>query len=157
ALLGNSTVSGFYFSQPSKEIGFYVTGLLNVTGFCNVTIPKNLLRDNPWTVKADNNAVPFIPSGNATHSFLYFTYNHSAFKIQIIGTWVVPEFPTAIFLSLFIIVTLVVAVLGKRGKKNVTIIAPSKPKAIFHASPSYSGGNKRKRRIPYALLPRMRR
>lgn len=121
ALLGNSTVSGFYFSQPSKEIGFYVNGLLNKIGFCNVTIPKQLLRAEPlsaWAVSVDDQPpLSLNLTDNATHSFLYFTYNHSASRIRIIGTHVVPEFPTAIFLPLFIIVTLVVTVLRKRGKE----------------------------------------
>jgi len=155
-LLGNSTVSGFYFSQPSKEIGFYVNGLLNKTGFCNVTIPKELLRDSPWRVKADNNLMPFTSSANATHSSLYFTYNHSAQRVQIIGTEVIPEFPSGAFLPLSIIVMLLAATLRKRGRERHRH-SSSKPKAIFHASSSYSGGNERKRLMPYALLSRVRR
>jgi len=156
-LLGNSTVSGFYFSQPSKEIGFYVTGLLNKTGFCNVTIPKQLLRAEPlsaWVVSVgDQPPLSLILTENATYSFLYFTYNHSASRIRIIGTDVIPEFPVAIFLPLFIIVTLVVAVLRKRGRKRHRY-SSFKPKAIFRASSSCLDREiKRKRRMLYALLP----
>lgn len=117
ALLSNSTVSSFYFSQPSKEIGFYVKGLLNTTGFCNVTIPMALLRGS-WTVKIDNTTITPTIADNGTHTFLYFNYNHSIYLVKIIGTWVIPEFPAAIFLPLFIVVTLVAAVLMKRRKET---------------------------------------
>jgi len=85
----NSTVSNFAFSQPDKEISFYVTGDVDTIGFCNVTIPKALLYGEPWTVLIDGASVSPTITENATHTFLYFTYTHSTHTIQIIGTWVI--------------------------------------------------------------------
>ena len=120
ALLSNSTVSRFRFNQPSKKIGFYVTGFLSTTGFCNVTIPKQLLRNNPWTVLLDEVNITSQTTiiENETHSTLCLTYAHSTYKVQIIGTEVVPEFSTAVFLQLFITVTLATATLVRRRKKR---------------------------------------
>jgi hypothetical protein len=85
----NSTVSNFTFNQPNKEISFNVSGPNDTIGFCNVTIPKQLL-DGPWTVLIDAQpALYFTPVENETHSFLYFTYPHSTHEVRIIGTYVI--------------------------------------------------------------------
>jgi len=100
----NSTVTHFIFTQTLAQISFNVSGTSGTLGYCNVTIPKNLLRDNPWTITIDG--VPktdFTQSSNDTHTFLYFNYTHSGTNhIVIKGTWVVPEFSwrlVPIFLS----------------------------------------------------------
>jgi hypothetical protein len=89
------------------------------TGFCNVTIPKNFLRGNPWTIMI--NGIPiadFIQTENATHSFLYFTYIHgSTLQVIIQGTWAIPEFRSTTILSLFMLTTLIVTVLLKKKIK----------------------------------------
>ena len=91
----NSTVSNFAFNQPDKEISFNVTGLNGTIGICNVTIPKQLLRGEPWTVLVDAQPATFTQTENDTHSMLYFTYGHSTHRIQIRGTWVIgPPPPT---------------------------------------------------------------
>jgi parallel beta-helix repeat protein len=90
----NSTVSSFYFSQPMKGIGFNVTGEAGTVGFCNVTIPKQLLYGEPWTLLIDGEPVSYTQTENATHSFLYFTYTHSTHEIRIIGTHVIEPPPS---------------------------------------------------------------
>jgi len=85
----NSTVSNFAFNQPAKEISFNVTGEAGTVGFCNVTIPKQLLLGEPWTVLVDAQPATFTQTENDTHTMLYFTYGHSTHRIQIIGTWVI--------------------------------------------------------------------
>jgi outer membrane protein assembly factor BamB len=112
-VLSNSSLSDFEFSQPSKQISFNVTGPKAMSSFCNVTIPKSLL-DGPWTVKIDGmDIVPNIDS-NDTHTFLHLTYSHtSTHRVIITGLWVVPEFPTAMVTSLFLIATLLATLSGK--------------------------------------------
>jgi len=83
----NSTVSDFTFNQTLKQISFNVTGPDGTVGFCNVTIPKDLLGD-PFTALIDGTPLPYELTENATHYFLYFTYNHSIHAIQIIATTV---------------------------------------------------------------------
>lgn len=125
-------IYNYAFNQPEKMISFNVAIPLEAIGpgSCNVTIPKNLLRANqthPWTVKLDGNPISYSKAENATHTFIYLTYPQGTHQVQIIGTWVVPEFPTAIItLSLLLITTLTAALLRKmawptkRRKPTVT-------------------------------------
>lgn len=112
-ILTNSISSNFVFSQPQKSVSFNISGDSSTTGFSNVTIPKILLA-GPWQVKIDNSSVPFIEAENSTHSFLYFTYNHSTKTIEITGTHVIPEFPSAIILPLFMALSITAIAFTKR-------------------------------------------
>jgi len=115
----NSTMSNFNFSLPTKQISFNVTGLDGTTGYCNITIPKNLLNVNathPWKILLNGTYVTAhaIITENGTHTFIYFTYNHSTLHAQIIATWVVPEFPSFLILPLFMIATLLAVIFYRR-------------------------------------------
>jgi PKD repeat protein len=96
----NSTVSNFAFNQPNKEISFYVTGPDGTIGFSNVTIPKQLLYGEPWSVLIDGISVTPTIAENETHSILYFTYIHSTHKVQIIGTHVITPPPPPLSASI---------------------------------------------------------
>jgi rhodanese-related sulfurtransferase len=89
----NSTISGFNFSQPSKQISFDVTGPDGTVGFCNVTVP-NILLGGPYTVSVDG-LLPLVllETSNGTHTFLYLNYFHSTHKVQIVGTSAGPPLP----------------------------------------------------------------
>jgi len=120
SILSNSTVSNFNFNQTEMQISFDVAGDSGTTGYCNVTIPKSLLTGSPWTIKIDNTTITdFDEKTNNTHTFLYFTYTHeSPLQITIQGTWVVPEFPPAMILPLFLILSLITVVFVKHKKKK---------------------------------------
>jgi len=112
-LATNSTVASFDFTQPLREISFNVVGPSNSTGFCNVTIPLNFMwcdQLEEWQVTIDDEPPTYfpIPMKNGTHTFLYFTYNHSAQKVKIISVYAVPEFPVTILLLVFMITSLLV-------------------------------------------------
>ena len=123
----NNTVASFNFSQQLKQISFKVTGPLGAEGLCLVTIPKNLLwvrPGMPWLVMVDtDNVTPMCTiSENDTHAFISIPVTFSTRKVTIIGTGVVPEFPTG-FLPLLAIVCLVSVLLRrklalKRKKKD---------------------------------------
>jgi PKD repeat protein len=83
----NSTISDFTFDQAEKQLAFDVTGPEGTVGSCNVTIPKDLL-GAPFTVLINGVELTYVMTENATHYFLYFTYNHSAHAIQIEATTV---------------------------------------------------------------------
>jgi PKD repeat protein len=93
----NSTSSNFKFNQTEKTISFNVEGQTNTTGFCNITIPADFL-GGPYTTLFDYLPVspPTQEITNGTHTFIYFTYNHSAHTIKIIGQTVATP-PIAIF------------------------------------------------------------
>jgi len=117
-LLSNSTISEFRFMQTSKKITFTLRGPSDTFGYCNVTIPKNLLSDNPWKIMLGGTDITYqaIMTENQTHTSIYFTYTHSNYNVQIIGTWVIPEFPSPIILSLFIITTLLIIIVYRYRK-----------------------------------------
>jgi len=84
----NSTVSNFEFKINNIEIGFSVTGPSGTLGFCNVTIPRDLMIGEPWLIFVDGVPTDIVVSGNETHTFLYFTYTHSTHNVVVRGTWV---------------------------------------------------------------------
>lgn len=115
----NSTVSPIDLDQPHRLLSFNVDGPEGTNGFCNITIPKNLLDapdSNYWLILVDGIMVSPMVSDNATHSSLYFDYSHSIRRVYIIGTAVIPEFTTAIVPLLFLAITLVAVALGKTHK-----------------------------------------
>jgi hypothetical protein len=108
--ISNSTISGFYFSQPDKAIGFSVNPSADEgSGFCMVSMPVSLL-GGPYTVVL--NGVPLtnpLERSNGTNCSLYLTYNDSSHDVKIAGTTVISEFPS--FLPvLFLVVVLAVGV-----------------------------------------------
>jgi parallel beta-helix repeat protein len=116
ALSSNSTISTFKFNQPQTQISFNVAGTPDTVGYCNVTIPKTLLTDSPWTITIDDMPkTDYTKTENDTHTFIYFTYTHaSTSHVVIQGTSVIPEFPSAVFLSLFMVLSMLAFVFAKR-------------------------------------------
>jgi len=120
ALSSNSTISTFKFNQLQKQISFDATGASDSIGYCNVTIPKTLLKDSPWTIAINNLPIAdHTKTENDTHTSLYFTYTHaSTSHIIIRGTSVVPEFPSIPTLPIFIILAMLLVLFAR--KKNPT-------------------------------------
>jgi parallel beta-helix repeat protein len=118
AISSNSTVSGFKFNQPQMQISFKVSGSSGTFGYSNVTIPKSLLSDNPWTITIDGQPpTNIITTSNNTHSFLYFTYIHGSTKtVTIKGTHVIPEFHSTIILTIFMLTTTVLVALTRNKR-----------------------------------------
>jgi parallel beta-helix repeat protein len=104
----NSSISDFHFNGTA--ICFNVTGYTDTTGFCRICIPRVLMNE---TYKAFVNGTEvqcnLLPCSNTTHSYLYFTYNHSTQEVIII-----PEFPSFLILPLFMITTLVAVIVYRR-------------------------------------------
>jgi hypothetical protein len=100
-ITSNSTVTNFNFSQQQMKISFIVAGDEGTIGFCNITIPNTLL-GGPYTVLVNDTPITPVWTWNSTHSFIYFTYTHSEHNVEIIGSTVIPEFPSEIFLLLLL-------------------------------------------------------
>ncbi|MEM2293156.1 MAG: PQQ-binding-like beta-propeller repeat protein [Nitrososphaerota archaeon] len=111
----NSTISNFNFSQTDKKLTFIVEGNENVAGYCNITIPVDLL-GGPYTIAIDGTVIMenYDAPTNGTHAFIYFTYTHSQHLIEITGTTAIPEFPSTLILPLLIIVSTLVVIFTKR-------------------------------------------
>lgn len=90
----NSTVSDFFFNQPSKLLRFNADGETGTDGFANVTIPHELL-GGPYTVLIDDSPVEFEVATTDTTSSLHFAYSHSAREVEVIGETVVAGSPSA--------------------------------------------------------------
>jgi len=87
--LSNSTMSSFDFTL-GEQIFFNITSSANTTGYCYVTIPKQLIRCNSpeeWQVWANDTLIENRKIMETTnHSYIYFTRKHNNQKEQIILT-----------------------------------------------------------------------
>lgn len=92
--LSNSTIASFSFNPSLKQISFNVTGPSEKVGFCNVTVPKSLLRDS-WTILLDQTNITTSVSitETETQTFFYLNYGFSTHKVKIIGTDVLDKSP----------------------------------------------------------------
>ncbi len=115
----NSTVANFLFTQSLKQISFDIEGQSGTTGFCNVTIPKNLL-DGPYAAMADESQpLEVAEQSNDSHNFLYFSYSHSLNTIRIEGTEVIPEFQTWILVMFVTTLTVTLFVYKRKLAKTL--------------------------------------
>jgi hypothetical protein len=110
--LSNSTIDSLDFDMVQKQISLNVTGPPSTTGYCYITIPKELQwYNNPkqlqvWvnhTLIEDRKVIQV-----SNYTYTYFTYTHSA-HIEI-----VPEFPTWTSMLLLLIVVAVAITIYKR-------------------------------------------
>ncbi|MDH5495536.1 MAG: C39 family peptidase [Candidatus Bathyarchaeota archaeon] len=105
----NSTISNFHFNGTA--IIFNVSGENGTNGFCRICIPTALMNET-YRVFVNGTEVshtPLTSISNNTHSYLYFTYNHSTQE-----TIIIPEFPSFLILPLFMIATLLAAIVYRR-------------------------------------------
>jgi len=117
----NSNVLNMTIDKEQKKISFTVEGFTGTEGICNVTIPKELLNaaPNEWMVLVDNQPPTIlIITWNSTHTFIYFTYTHSAHTVEITGTQVIPEFPSTLTALAIFMLTTLIATIFKNKKKT---------------------------------------
>lgn len=109
----NSTISDFQFNGTA--VSFDVSGENGTTGFCRLCIPTALMNETYRVfVNGTNVSYNLLPVSNSTHSYIYFTYDHSTKEVVI-----VPEFPSLIILPLFMTITLFMAMIYRKysGRK----------------------------------------
>ncbi len=104
----NSTITDFFFNpEEGAFIRFNVTGRAGSTGFCRVGVPREFLwTEDGWTVLVNGEAREYSVVQDGDYTYLYFTYRLSTKTVTIRGTHVVPESPSAVILSLFMIAAL---------------------------------------------------
>jgi hypothetical protein len=123
----NSTISeiNYEYLLSHRMIQFDASGFSGFVGYCNITIPKGLMwiqEGSSWVVLIDGQIIIPEVVEDGTNAYLYFTYDfHSVRKITIISTDVVFEFPSAIFIAIFLALTLaaVLAFRKRAGKRNL--------------------------------------
>ena len=129
----NSTISDFQFNGTS--IIFNVTGENGAAGFCRVCIPRALMNET-CRVFVNGTEVPhsLLSCSNSTHSYVYFTHNHSTLEVIIIPESFMEEIPSPFWMQwwLWTIVAVVIVGLGGaiyflRKRKPLTPTAPTPP------------------------------
>lgn len=117
SLVCNSTLSAFTFAQSNKEISFVATGPTSTTGYFNVSMPKMLL-SGPWRILLSQRDVTSKATiaENETYTTILLNYNHSSQNIGLIGTQVIPEYPSpsSLFLAILLLSTAAVIFVKKR-------------------------------------------
>ena len=119
--VSNSTVSSFDFNQILKQLSFSISGAFGTTGFCNITIPAELMSGD-FTLYLDDVAliegVDYTQSYNSTHYLLHINYMHSSHILEVFSTVAVPDFSGWVFLPFLISATLLGFSLRKRLNKH---------------------------------------
>jgi hypothetical protein len=116
--LSNSTITEFSFNQTLKELKFNAEGLIETTGFCNITIPAELMSGTFTLYKNDTQLVKnldYTETYNGTYYLFEIHYNHSLHTIRIVSSQVIPDLPTSL-LTILIIISLSTATLFLRKK-----------------------------------------
>lgn len=117
-VISNSTMESFEYFEANSTIRMYVSyesPLEIITfGFCRVCIPYELMNVTNIQIMIDDGITPLLYPNytlhdNTTYRWIYFAYEHSTHKIDII-----PEFPSPIILALFMIATLLAIIVSKK-------------------------------------------
>ncbi|TRO54021.1 hypothetical protein E2P63_01780 [Candidatus Bathyarchaeota archaeon] len=117
----NSTVSDLAFSQAEARLSFTVEGLSGTSGFCDITIPSELMSGTFSLFKDDVALVEnmdYIQSFNGTHYTFSLTYEHSTHTIEIFSTTVIPELTSIALLLMFIIATITIMTVVNRKTRS---------------------------------------
>jgi parallel beta-helix repeat protein len=118
SVISDSNLSDFSFN-PEGTISFLVEGEAGTTGFCRVTVPKDLLHtDGNWIVLVDGESVTPTVNEDTINSYIYFTYAYSTKTVEIIGTDAIPEFPSWTLLPLLLAATLLAITYKKKLHKT---------------------------------------
>jgi len=117
----NSTISNFQFTKEDKKLLFNVTGPTGKRGYCNISIPEELLWGE-FSIFLGGSLlvkdVDYTQTYNGTHYTFYISYSHSTHTIKIVGTEVIPEFPSFLILPLFMIATLLTAIIYSKHRRR---------------------------------------
>ena len=123
-IVSNSILSHFHFDPDEGAfVSFWVKGEneTETQGFCRVAIPKNLLWvEDGWDIYYGSVRMDYSLITDYNCTYLYFTYTNPGLNsfttVTINGTHVIPEFPSFVFLPLFIVATLLTAMTFRRKR-----------------------------------------
>ena len=107
----------FFFDLNQTQIIFSVSGPNGTAGFCEVTIPEDLLwGDFPVYLNGTLlvESVDYTNTYNGTHNIFYITYSHSSHMIEITGTYAIPEYSSWLLPTLLLTATLVIVFYKKK-------------------------------------------
>jgi parallel beta-helix repeat protein len=110
-IISNSTISNFRINMTEKTIRFNAAGETGM-GFCRIIIPNIIIQTlwlNNYAVLVNGLPIEFRNWTDTENTYIYVNYTHSEHEIII-----VPEFPSAIILTLFMVFTMLAAVFAKK-------------------------------------------
>jgi len=117
-IVSKSGIAGFDFNPDSKTLNFVVMGRDDTTGFCRVTIPKDIMWcDNlgEWTITVGGTLIaPTNVTQTIKYTYICFVYTHSTKVVEIKSTNAVPEFAVVPILLMLVMATTLVAVVTNR-------------------------------------------
>ncbi|PVX23699.1 MAG: hypothetical protein CW716_11575 [Candidatus Bathyarchaeum sp.] len=121
ATRSNSTISDLTFTQGEASLQFTVDGITGTPGFCNVSIPSELM-SGTFTIFIDDmplvENMDYTQTFNGTHYQFSITYEHSTHTIEIVSTTVIPELTSLALMLTFIIATIALFIFNRRNKSN---------------------------------------
>jgi hypothetical protein len=98
-----------------KKLSYTLEGITGTTGMSNISIPIGMLSGPFNSITVDGGLPTYnITTTNATYSSVYLTYGHSAHLIEIVGSTVVPEFPTLAPLAVLMLATIMASLFAYR-------------------------------------------
>jgi len=87
-MVSNSSVpvgEQLLYNDSNKAVTFNLTGPSGYPGFCNVTIPKQVM-NGTYAVLVNGTAIAYTQTENATHYILNFTYSQGFNQIKVLLT-----------------------------------------------------------------------
>jgi hypothetical protein len=120
----NSSISGVSLNVGLKRLQLTVEGEEGTSGFCNVTVPAELMSGDFLLYLDDSflvEDVDYVESFNGTHYLFSIQYVHSSHVLELFSTNVVPEFAAWLFLPFMMLTSLLGILLRKRLEKQRTI------------------------------------
>ncbi|MEM3730679.1 MAG: NosD domain-containing protein [Candidatus Bathyarchaeia archaeon] len=149
-IVSNSTVLNFKLDMAEKAIRFNVTGLEGAAGFCRVTIPNLIVQElwqSNYMVLLNGEQWPFKNWTDNTNTYIYINYAHAEHEITII-----PEFPSTIILSLFILNSLIATILLKKEENKNQGLFPYFIYSVFAVIKKIPSTSRMKLRNPKKLV-----
>lgn len=116
----NSTISGLAFNTTDSSLSFTATGPSGTRGYTKVTIAKSLVANaTNIRVYLDDNQTQYSIASTDDSWLLTFDYTHSTHKVAVdLNVNAVPEFPSIMPLSFFMMLIMLAAVILKRRSKS---------------------------------------
>jgi hypothetical protein len=114
-VISNSSITDFEYFASNSTIRMYVSNTTSnqTFGFCRVRIPRALMNETVPIAVLVNGTEPYYWNytlyDDGNNRWIYFEYEHSALEIVII-----PEFPSFIFLQLFMMATILLVMVYKK-------------------------------------------
>jgi len=116
----NSTIANLTFIKEEHKMIFNVSGLAKTRGFCNISIPNNLMWGQ-FSLYIDGRKmikdVEYTTQHNSTHYTFQIEYDNSNRIIEIVSEFAIPEFQQTIIPPLLMLTTIIVTFLQKKKRK----------------------------------------